>query len=300
MEIQRNFIPGDEWCYFKIYTGYKTADSILIDTLYPLARKLYEHQLIDQWFFIRYGDPKFHLRVRLHAKAAEYVPSVIASFNKAVKVSFQQGLIWKIQMDTYRRELERYGLPTMGLSESYFMYDSEMVIQTIDVLRNFQEDDLHWLTALKLMDQALHDFGYSLDKKYSFAQSMQESYKKEYNIDSSYTRQFAHKYRAKKKPVEQILSRANEADTRYAALFAPVLEKSGRIRPLIAQLEKEISLSGSLLTSDRFLASYIHMTLNRFFRTRQRVQETLLYDFLFRYYSSLQLREKGEKNPQPE
>jgi hypothetical protein len=37
---------------------------------------------------------------------------------------------------------------------------------------------------------------------------------------------------------------------------------------------------------DDLLGSYIHMMMNRMFRTRQRLMEMVLYDFLFRTYKS--------------
>jgi len=61
---QRTFIPGDAWVYYKIYTGAKTSDILLTEIIKPVAEKLIEQELIDQWFFIRYADPKHHIRVR--------------------------------------------------------------------------------------------------------------------------------------------------------------------------------------------------------------------------------------------
>jgi len=59
--IKRTFIPGDEWLYIKLYTGYKTADTILTEILPEIISKLKDEQLIDKWFFIRYYDPHYHL-----------------------------------------------------------------------------------------------------------------------------------------------------------------------------------------------------------------------------------------------
>ena len=50
--MKRKFIIGDEWIYFKIYTGLKTADKILIETISPLVQHLFENKRIDKFFFI--------------------------------------------------------------------------------------------------------------------------------------------------------------------------------------------------------------------------------------------------------
>ncbi len=74
--IRRKFIPGSRWLYFKIYTGIKTADEVATRTLLPLLRELYEAKLIDDWFFIRYTDPDFHLRLRLLVARPEHYAAI--------------------------------------------------------------------------------------------------------------------------------------------------------------------------------------------------------------------------------
>ena len=38
--VQRKFIIGDEWLYFKIYSGPKTLESILLNEVYILVNEL--------------------------------------------------------------------------------------------------------------------------------------------------------------------------------------------------------------------------------------------------------------------
>ena len=61
----RKFSPGSEWIYLKIYCGVKTSDIILQETITPLIADLKKQNLIEKWFFIRYNDPKPHLRFRV-------------------------------------------------------------------------------------------------------------------------------------------------------------------------------------------------------------------------------------------
>ncbi|MBK6829054.1 MAG: thiopeptide-type bacteriocin biosynthesis protein [Chitinophagaceae bacterium] len=61
--IQRNFLPGSSWLYYKIYCGSKSADEILLNVIQPLTTELQLGKLISQWFFIRYNDPDFHIQV---------------------------------------------------------------------------------------------------------------------------------------------------------------------------------------------------------------------------------------------
>lgn len=62
-KIHRTFIPGSQWVYIKLYTGEKTADDLLIQVIAPVIKKVQKAQHIKKWFFIRYSDPDFHLRI---------------------------------------------------------------------------------------------------------------------------------------------------------------------------------------------------------------------------------------------
>ncbi|MCX8492045.1 MAG: thiopeptide-type bacteriocin biosynthesis protein, partial [Cyclobacteriaceae bacterium] len=126
-EVQRSFLSGDQWCYVKIYCGVKTADKILIDVLKPIAHELLAKEKITMWFFIRYADPDHHIRVRFSGHGNFYA-EVTETLNKAFAPYLESHLIWKVQTDTYNRELERYGAVNMDNSESLFFYDSTSTI----------------------------------------------------------------------------------------------------------------------------------------------------------------------------
>jgi len=134
-EIQRSFIIGDEWNYFKIYTGFKTADAILTGCIYPLSNTLKSNGIIDKWFFIRYSDPKFHLRIRFHVNNPNHAAAVMLNFNQIIKKQVNSGLVWKVQADTYNRELERYGATAIELSETLFWHDIKAVILDVKVIQ---------------------------------------------------------------------------------------------------------------------------------------------------------------------
>ena len=64
--IARTFPPGSEWLYAKLYIGTATADRVLCEELAPLAADAVASGAARRWFFIRYADPNWHLRVRFH------------------------------------------------------------------------------------------------------------------------------------------------------------------------------------------------------------------------------------------
>jgi len=291
MGKQRTFIIGDEWLYLKIYTGYKTADVLLTETIYPLAQNFLKENLIDHWFFIRYSDPQFHVRVRFHISKKENIAPIILHFNNAIQEYVNQNLVWKIQIDTYQREIERYGVECIELSEKLFNLSSEMICKTIALDFVKQDENLRWLLGLKMIDVLLSDFGLSLSEKSDLLNTLQDNFGKEFGINTDYRRQFGQKYRTEKNRIEKVLDKNSEQNDEYVHLFKPIFENSEASKIVIKEIKNNITEIKSPSLND-LLSSYIHMMLNRLFRTQQRTHELVLYDYLFRYYNSLQARQK--------
>ena len=294
MTKQRTFIIGDEWLYFKIYTGYKTADTILTDTIFPLSQYFIKENWIDHWFFIRYSDPQFHLRVRFHILKNENITSMIQHFNNTFQDYLTQNLVWKIQMDTYQRELERYSSELIELSEQLFSLSSEMIckIITLDEVQN--DENQRWLFGLKMIDTLLTDFDYSLQEKRDLLNTLQDNFGKEFGINNDFRRQFGQKYRSEKQRIEKMLDTNSKQNEENAKLFELIFENSETSKSIIEEIinRKQKPESKQNDSLNDLLSSYIHMMLNRLFRTQQRTHELILYDYLFRYYDSLQKRQK--------
>jgi len=216
---------------------------------------------------------------------------VVMNFNQTIKKYLHNNLVWKVQVDTYNRELERYGTDTMELSETLFWHDSEMICKIIALDKVKQDENLRWLSGLKMIDVLLGDFGFSLSGKCGLLNTLQDNFGKEFGINAEYRRQFGQKYRSEKAKIEKILDKNTEQDEEYTPLFRPIFEKSKASKNAIEEIRNKITTTGNPALTD-LLSSYIHMMLNRLFRTQQRMHELVLYDYLFRYYNSSQAREK--------
>lgn len=131
MATKRKFVPGSEWLYLKIYTGVKTADLILEEAVQPLVGYLQENNYISKWFFIRYHDPKPHLRVRFRLNNTNDYDKILNKINKSLKEYIESGEISNILIDTYNREIERYGGNTIEEAETLFYTNSEFALQCL-------------------------------------------------------------------------------------------------------------------------------------------------------------------------
>lgn len=92
---ERYLIPGSEWLFFKIYTGPKSADTLLAGPLRILVTSLLERAHVDSFFFIRYTDPEYHIRLRFHLPHREtgYGPVMCAACD-TLRPLLAEGLVF--------------------------------------------------------------------------------------------------------------------------------------------------------------------------------------------------------------
>ncbi|MDR0574201.1 MAG: thiopeptide-type bacteriocin biosynthesis protein [Tannerella sp.] len=288
----RNFIPGSEWIYFKIYTGTKTADAILKNELYAYIREMMKNNFIDKWFFIRYSDPDFHIRLRLHLKETRNFTCIFNRFFEMFFPLVNSGLVWNIQCDTYQREMERYGANTISMIEDLFFIDSEYIIRLLQQSDQQSDNENHeqqrWNSALILIDGFLSAFSIELLQRKELLNPLAESFKKEFGFTHHHTtKQLNDKYRFFRKDIERVMLWENE-DIEITDII------KARRNAIISGAEKIIAMNktGELqVPLDSLLTSLIHMTMNRWFRTKNRLHEVVIYDFLARYYTGKIARE---------
>lgn len=294
----RNFLPGSEWLYFKLYCGKKTADKILEQTISPLVNKFKGENLIDRWFFIRYADPEFHLRIRFHVPDINNLAAIIFEFNKVVASLEKDNLVWKCQMDTYSRELERYGYNKIIEAEGIFHFDSEAVLQFFHLTSGDDREEIRWTWAMRNIDQMLDDFGYCLEKKLRLLNALKQSFANEFAVDKRVHRQLGDLYRTHKARIESMLNQNTEDRSEFEALFTILQERSIKWQQVINSLKGSKEGASPLYLND-LLSSFAHMAMNRICTSRARLQEMVVYDFLYRYYDSLQARLKKKESDKP-
>lgn len=297
---QRTFIPGSPWLYFKLYTGHKTADELLAGVLRPLAVDLQTRGLIDRWFFIRYADPDFHIRFRVHIPDAAGYSDVMSGFHRGVLPCVEDGRVSKVLCDTYTRELERYGEATVELLEELFCIDSAAQFELLARLAEQPgagRETLRQHLSLLLLDDALTAFGNDLAAKQQLMGQMAESFRREFGFTAhAYTKQLNDKYRTARSDIEQVVTSRRECAA-FEDVLAGRQRGFGQIAERIAAIaDSEVRSPASAVPVDDLLRSIQHMTMNRWFRSRNRQHELVIYDFLNRYYKSAQARNQPASN----
>ena len=275
-KTRKTFEPGSQWMYFKIYCSAGFSDKILMEVVKPSIDHLLKVKVIRNAFFIRYTDPHYHIRFRLqlyenyeqdaYAKALDY-------FYKRIRPFSEGGILWNIQLDTYQRETERYGEESIEATEEAFFYDSRLFLRCLwhEVFQGNEET--RFLAAIKNLDKWLSLFRLPLEEKVSFCEAMGKQFAKEFGrqtklyIDSKY-RELSH-----------VLNTFFESlifDSEFA-------ERDGQLL--------------KLSLPQKNLSSYIHMSMNRWFVTEQRLMEYMCYVFAKNFYKQLLYYRSKDNQP---
>ncbi|GAB1856826.1 hypothetical protein MHTCC0001_16620 [Flavobacteriaceae bacterium MHTCC 0001] len=274
--IQKDFILGSEWLYYKLYCGEKTADKILLSIIKPITIQLIDNELVLKWFFVRYEDPDSHLRIRFLLKNKKQIGNVILEIHKILKPLLDNNLIWKVQTDTYKRELKRYGKNTIEEIESLFCNDTLMVGHFLKVV---ESDEQRFVFALRLVENWLDLFQFTTKQGLNFTEQMKFGYAEEFNANKENTKQ-----------LNNIYNNVFRAFMDFKAFDERIRNLKFSNKMIIERIVKKHNNNELELSVNDLLASVIHMSINRIFCVRQRQYEFVIYHFLSKF-----LRTKIEK-----
>lgn len=287
--IGRSFAPGSDWLYVKLYSGVGMADGLLTEVIAPIVTEAAACGEIDSWFFIRYGDPDPHLRLRLHGDPSTLTGKLLPRLHAGLEHQIAARNVWKMQLDTYEREIERYGGDEGILcAEQFFAHDSQAVLDCIAAEQQSEQPHPRWLIAALGIDWLLDDLWFDDDAKLRLAAHCRDGYSKEFGVQASFRHALSAKYRSARGDLKQALgSRTTRPDD---PAVSAMRRRSQAIQPVVETL-RQVHRDGKLgRTLDELAAVYVHMHLNRLLPSSARTQEFVLYDLLQRHYESARAR----------
>jgi thiopeptide-type bacteriocin biosynthesis protein len=132
----KRFVPPGDWLYYRLYCDETEADYILTTSVAEVVNELKQDRLIGNWFFLRYRDPDFHLRFRAQVVPGEFSEKVLQKLQERFSIMVKTRTFDRISLDTYMRELERYGGEHLiGSFEAIFSADSARTVDALTGLR---------------------------------------------------------------------------------------------------------------------------------------------------------------------
>ena len=275
MSESRIFYPGSEWIYFKIYTGVKTSDIFLLEVIKPLVEQLQNEHVIKKWFFIRYNDPKPHLRIRFNISNLNNYNYILEKINSLFDEEYMNSReISNIIIDTYKRELERYGENTIEYAEELFFRSSELILKFLEY-----DDEEKIMVVLFYIDCFLSELGLSNEEKINWIKNFDNAFKTEFNADKSLKNQLKKKYLNFQPKYFEFIKSIEFKDIRN--LITNNISDIHIVIEKILELEKKECLNVGIKD---FFQSVFHMHINRLFVSNQRLFEMIVYDYLLRFF----------------
>lgn len=259
----RSFPPGSEWLYAKLYCSSLVSDTILSEVLLPLLQEWKQQNIITSGFFIRYTDPHYHIRFRVNLQDKQFFPIILEQLRAKLEMFFDDERIWNIQLDTYKREIERYGIDEIEKAENLFYHDSLVFLSHLKNEEFAENEQIRIYAAVKNIDRYLSLFNWSLSEKFQFCKEMEIAFEKEFNTELK----------------KHIYAKYREYNAElYKFMTGKHFDKHFKSR--------DIEASRLNLNKDN-LPSYIHMSINRWFASEQRAYEYMCYIYANKFYNRI-------------
>lgn len=283
----RRFTPGSRWLYAKLYGGVSSADRVLREAIAPVVRAALASGAAHRWFFVRYHDPHPHLRLRIDGDPARLLAEVLPALDRAVEPLLADGTLWRIQLDTYQREVERYGGPEIvELCEDVFWHDSDAALAIVESLDGEAGGDARWRLALRSADRLLAALDLGASARAAVFTRARDQLLAEHRADAPLLKAMGARWRALEPELVPLLAIDDVVDPDHA--LAPGLTAlATRDRALAAMAARWHALGVERRASvlDAVAWSLVHMSANRLLHASHRAQELVLYDLLRRHHA---------------
>ncbi len=286
---QSKFLNGDQWLCCKIYCGESLAEDILTDVLAPWLTDKYAKGELQRYFFLRYADPEFHIRLRLYIPEQSSLKLLQEQLSSLLNDLYQRSYISDVAWISYTRETQRYGgAKAMPLIEEIFTADS---VCTLQLLSLGISDELLWKVVIKGCEQLLTDLNLSLSAKLNVTNNLRAAYGREFHENIDTRTSLGRKFRTNKAFLQALFENQNH-DPELQHITDILAIRSNAIRSIVAQLNRLNQQDQLICSLEMIAASLLHMHTNRLLKGNGRMQELCIYDFLLKLYNQKKHLEK--------
>ena len=270
-------LPGSDWLYAKLYNAPAQHEAFIAGPLRAFLTEPALAQTDPAWFFVRYADPEPHLRLRFQGDPALLRHEVLPRLTAWGQTLLDADLIRKLVLDTYDREIERYGGEEgLALAEALFAVDSATVVQLL-ALRQAQSAALPPLDlALVSTDRLLQGLGLARPERAALYRAIRAGQEPHHTAALPELQQQFHHYRVTALPLirDPEWLRARPQGERLSAIFEG---QASLLQPLGQRLH-ELANGGRLTVRlPDFLASCVHMHYNRLLGTNRAHEFAVMY-----------------------
>ncbi len=152
-----------------------------------------------------------------------------------------------------------------------------------------------YIFSLRAIDSLLNNFKYTDEDKRNLLIKMSTSFRNEFDTSKFLGKQLNDKFRIERKKIETFLAFKKEDKLDYKSILDIIEEKENNIAIIAFKILKLKEENNLQIPINNLMRSYIHMLMNRLFKSKNRIHEMVCYDFLCRYYKSIIAREQVSK-----
>ena len=289
--------------FAKIYGGESALDKLLREGLREFVANHGSRVGLQNWFFIRYGDPLAHLRLRLFA-APHQLLGVVPVLEELCE---QTSGVSKLVFDAYEPETDRYGGPHgIELAERYFGVDSRYAVELL--ARYMTPDDekppekrvagveQRWLLVALSVCRLLESFRLDAAQRLSFVEEYAKSMGVELGDGTVQQKAFGVLYRHHR-PVLDAAVAGHDPEQFFAPGIHALFERRAQdTAEIIGEIHRRSAQDKLVAPLSSIHTSLLHMHCNRLFISQQRRQEYVLLQILARAMKSATSRQRSQES----
>jgi thiopeptide-type bacteriocin biosynthesis protein len=287
---RRRHLPGSDWLLARVHCGASGADEVLARLAGPLARRLLAAGTADRWYFVRYGDPDWHLRLRFHGDPGRLAREALPALREAAEPLLADGLVERVVLDTHEPEVERYGgEAALPLAEGWFQADSDAALATLERLASEGRDEERALEALASIVWTWAEMGFEGEPLRRSLGAVRDGFREEFRADTALLRAVGRRYREVEPRLRELLPAAS-ARLRPPEPGTPLAARAAATRALAAGYRR-LDRAGELtLPLPAIASSLAHMSANRLLQAAARRHELVIHELACRYLESVRHR----------
>jgi thiopeptide-type bacteriocin biosynthesis protein len=280
--------PGSDWLYVKLYCPPALEEDLISQPLREFGEFAVSAGLASKWFFLRYSDPDPHVRLRFLGQPDDLVRRLVPEVCSWASELMTDGLCQRFCLDTYDRELERYGgAAGLSISESIFAADSHAVASLLGLAGRGDPCIDRTTLAVLSVDDLLAGLGLGEQERLAW-------YRRQATSHHSTSAEFRRRQRVLRPLLGNPAQLAAEAGG--ASLRHILEERHVTLAPLGKHLH-ELAERGELTKEPTALySSYVHLHCNRLLGPGTSLEQ-LIMSLLSRVREGLQRAPLGRRPP---
>ncbi len=277
-------LPGSEWFYAKCYLAKDNENRFISENLSGFADFLLKQGIVQQWFFIRFTDPKPHVRIRFRGEKDKIISNLMPAFHDWASILMQKGQMQDFVLAGYEREVERYGGDQLiEYAETYFCHDSSVTILLLNtILKKKTKLSEEVIAALSCID-ILKGCNLNLEDQIFFFSSL-GLHKEELKGFRKWKDELI-------KLTEIILEEKRDLFSESSFLLEAFEKRRASLVSFVSKMEEIKDKKLLTNTPQNIYGSILHMHCNRLGTEGKKEQKAMVYA----YHSLFMLRQKTKQ-----